>query len=303
VGQLDPDWDFSSHMRANDALGESTVVDVGLQHSAIGVSRVKCGRQRTGRTEAYDPHEAYLVVLRLSAYRVEHLWVDGKPVTHNALAPGTLSIYDLDRLWFAEMREPFDCLQFHVSQNAIDQLADETGMKGRQRLYCPPDQSGIDEVMHRLGRVLVPALARRQAASRLFIEHLTLAFHAHLLSRYRLEGSPVALRAKGLAPWQERRVTDFLRENLEFDVSVEALARECGLSRSYFMKAFKQTTGVSPHQWVLAQRMDRAKNLLQSGSMSISDVAVASGFSDQSHLTRTFGRMEGTTPAAWRRNL
>jgi AraC family transcriptional regulator len=105
----------------------------------------------------------------------------------------------------------------------------------------------------------------------------------------------------GLAPWQERRAKEMLSSNLEGNVPVATLASECGLSLSYFTRAFRQSTGVPPHRWLLHCRVEKAKRLLRNKTMSLADIAMACGFADQSHFTRVFTAAVGHSPGAMRR--
>jgi AraC family transcriptional regulator len=98
-----------------------------------------------------------------------------------------------------------------------------------------------------------------------------------------------------LAPWQLRLARTLLQAN----VSVDQVARQCGLSRGWFCQAFKRTTGQAPHRWLQQARVERAQALLL-GDMPIVEVADRCGFADQSHLTRVFGRLVGMPPARWR---
>jgi AraC family transcriptional regulator len=294
-------WDFAAHMGVREGAPVARAV---LERTGLGLSRVRGDANIAGiHTAPYEPHEAYLVVLRLTSFRVHDLWVDGKRVGHDGHAAGTLSIYDLDRQWQAQMREPFDCLQFHVKQKALDDIADQSGVKGRLRLNCAPTNSRIDETTQHLANVLLPALNSPETVSPLFLEHLNLAFHAHLLAHYGdRAGIPLGQPlVGGLAPWQLRRAIDFFKSNLAEIVSIEAVASECGLSRSHFGKAFKRSVGSTPYQWVLEQRLELAKRLLRESALELSEVAGECGFSDQSHLTRMFSRREGTSPGIWRK--
>ena len=74
------------------------------------------------------------------------------------------------------------------------------------------------------------------------------------------------------------------------------LAIDCGVSVSHFSRAFRQSTGLSPHQWLLKRRVDQAKSLLRDRTLSLSDVALSCGFGDQSHFTRVFTKLTGITP-------
>ena len=105
----------------------------------------------------------------------------------------------------------------------------------------------------------------------------------------------------GLAPWQLRRATEMFGSNLAVKHPVKQIARLCKLSPSHFGRAFKQSTGLPPHQWVLTARVQMACDLLLHSSTTLAEIAIACGFSDQSHFTRIFSRLQGTSPAAWRR--
>ena len=105
----------------------------------------------------------------------------------------------------------------------------------------------------------------------------------------------------GLAPWQERRAKEQLAANLAANLTLADLARECGLSIRHFTRAFRGSTGMSPHAWLVHQRIEKAKGLLINSPQVLSDVALQCGFADQSHLTRMFQRAVGISPGAWRR--
>jgi AraC family transcriptional regulator len=105
----------------------------------------------------------------------------------------------------------------------------------------------------------------------------------------------------GLAPWQERRAKEMLEAHLDGAVSVIELAAECGVSAAHFARAFRRSTGVPPHRWLLERRIELARQLLQNPAESIADVALACGFADQSHLTHAFRKEVGVSPGMWRR--
>jgi AraC family transcriptional regulator len=106
----------------------------------------------------------------------------------------------------------------------------------------------------------------------------------------------------GLAPWQERRAKEILRANLH-GVPLKEVARECGLSVGYFSHAFRRTLGVAPHNWLIEQRIVLSKEKLRDDQLSLTDVAAACGFCDQSHFSHHFTRIVGVSPGAWRRAL
>jgi AraC-like DNA-binding protein len=105
----------------------------------------------------------------------------------------------------------------------------------------------------------------------------------------------------GLSPWELRRVKALMTENLAGPVPLKQLAHVCALSERHFTRSFRQSTGVSPHRWLLLRRVDRAKEMLPNAALSLSDVALACGFGDQSHFSRTFSAAVGLSPGLWRR--
>lgn len=105
----------------------------------------------------------------------------------------------------------------------------------------------------------------------------------------------------GLAPWQIELALRLLLSHISRDFSVAELARSCGLSRAYFARAFKVSLGLPPHRWLMRFRVERAQDRLERTSESIAEIALTCGFADQSHLTRVFHALIGTSPAAWRR--
>ena len=110
-----------------------------------------------------------------------------------------------------------------------------------------------------------------------------------------------AVDCGGLAPWQLRLAVRLLIDDACGDLSIAHVATRCGLSRSYFERAFKASVGTPPHRWAVRQRVRRAVEMLERTEDSVCQIASSCGFADQSHLTRVFGAVVGTSPAAWRR--
>lgn len=105
----------------------------------------------------------------------------------------------------------------------------------------------------------------------------------------------------GLPPRILRSLDQYIRNNLERNLPVEALAAVAGLSPTHFARAFKNSVGVAPHHYLTQQRVEQAAQLLAGSECSMAEIAQAVGFSDQSHLSRCFTRLTGTTPSAYRR--
>ena len=117
------------------------------------------------------------------------------------------------------------------------------------------------------------------------------------------EPAPGRFTQGGLAPWQLRRIMEFLESNIADGARIDALARLANLSSSYFIRAFKVSTGVTPQRWLRTARIRRAQELLVDDDISLVNIAQATGFADQAHLTRIFRQTTGESPGAWRKRV
>jgi AraC family transcriptional regulator len=227
-------------------------------------------------------------------------WFAGKQRSVSPAIPGNAYLFDLSNNPTVGLNTPFNTVRLNISQSALDALAHERGLRRANGLRAP-SLGYPDPVMHGLAQTLVAAMDQPGGQTTLFADYIALAFHAHVLRTYgNVAVGPVSTRG-GLAPWQLRRVCDFIEANLDGDPSIADVAAECGLSSSYFAKAFKQATGAPPHAWLSMRRIAHAKRLLNDTSLALAEIALACGFVDQSHLTRTFVKAEGCSPGRWRR--
>jgi AraC family transcriptional regulator len=115
--------------------------------------------------------------------------------------------------------------------------------------------------------------------------------------------APITLKPGGLSVWQAKQALAFMDANLGSKISIGEISALVKLSKSHFCRAFKLTLGTSPMAYVSIRRIERAKLLITSTSQRLSDIALACGFADQSHLNRSFGRMLGMSPGLWRRSV
>ncbi|WP_049974029.1 AraC family transcriptional regulator [Azospirillum sp. B4] len=122
---------------------------------------------------------------------------------------------------------------------------------------------------------------------------------ADLLRDRAAEAPPVT---GGLAPWQVRRVQGHIRMHLAEAIRIRDVAGLARLSTSYFSRAFRITFGMPFTQYVIHQRMERARHLMATTDDPLSHIALTCGLADQAHLTRLFRQTMGVTPAAWRRS-
>ncbi|HEX4157406.1 MAG TPA: AraC family transcriptional regulator [Rhizomicrobium sp.] len=141
----------------------------------------------------------------------------------------------------------------------------------------------------------------KAAWSSLFGDGLVAAMISRFLD---IDARPVRNpRRLGLPPRQLTAVTDFIRDNLAASIRLAQLSRLADLSPSQFGRAFKISTGTSPHLWHLQARIERAKLLLRDRRKTLAEIALDTGFSEQSHFNRAFRAATGASPGTWRRSL
>ena len=288
---------LSVAFRAPNAPTLSTRV---LQHSTLAVTELRCDDLGFGRTTPLPHEDAWLVALQLRACPNQDLYFDGqlrRPENH---AVGVTSIYDLRRGPIADIREPFHSLVFYLPRTAIDSLAAEAGLRPPGDLRHTPGLSVDDPVVRHLLSSLRPLIAAPEQAHPLFLDHVVLAMTAHMACAYAGLKENAGIPRGGLAPAQERRAKEFMRANLNEAFSLNRLAAECGLSTQHFARAFRLSTGMPPHRFLVRLRLERAKELLRTRALSLVDVALFCGFADQSHFNRVFKAAVGVTPGTWR---
>jgi AraC family transcriptional regulator len=123
----------------------------------------------------------------------------------------------------------------------------------------------------------------------------------HPSPRDRSGASDPGVRSRGLAPWRIRRLQAFVEEHLSQSILLADLSDVVGLSVPQFSRAFGQSFGEPPHVYLIQRRLDRARHLMLTSDIKLTEVAGACGFSDQAHFCNLFRRDTGRTPAAWRR--
>ena len=156
-----------------------------------------------------------------------------------------------------------------------------------------------DPLVHGIGLSLKAELESGHVGGKLYADSLCTTLFAHLLRHYTATQSSPPIQASGLPRYRLQRVIDYVDAYLNHDLALTELAAIAQLSPNHFTRLFKQSTGVTPHQYVIQQRVERAKRLLREGKLAIADIALEVGFAHQSHLNRHFKRWVGVTPKAF----
>ena len=270
-----------------------------LRASSVAATRISCGPKQIGMTPQIPPEDSFIVAQYLTRLPYHELWSGGRPLLRQGYATTAMRIVNRTGEFSARITDPHESLAFHIPRAALHELADDSGRPRLGNLACTPGI--VDPVLVHLTAALLPAFERPEQANSLFVDYVILAVCSYLADKYG-DGAPaVAARKGGLTTAQLRRAKEILAANSSGHILLADVARECGLSRQYFTKAFKATTGLAPHRWLQQHRIEHAKQLLSEASLPIADIAIRCGFADQSHFTRVFTALVGLSPAAWRR--
>ena len=192
-----------------------------------------------------------------------------------------------------------ECLAIGISDAALSAACD--GMSGDVELRH------ISKLVDaRVGALVEAVNAERLAGfpnGRLFLDSVEQALAVALVNDYAVRRSSPRIYRGGLTPARLRRVTELVQEKIEDELTLLEMAESAKLSVAHFSQMFRKSTGQSPHQFVLRQRVERAKEMLRAAESRVLDVAVACGFKTQQHFARVFRQMCGTSPTEYRQEL
>jgi AraC family transcriptional regulator len=171
------------------------------------------------------------------------------------------------------------------------------------RVEIVPHFSKPDPLINQIALELQTELETDKLGSHFYAESMATALSAHLLRRYSGRTHNIREYTGGLSQYKLRQAIEFINDNLAEGFSLEAIANEVSMSRYHFARMFKQSTGMTPHQYLVERRLEKAKTLLANKDLTISEIAYLTGFASQSHLTRLFRQHLSTTPKTYRQML
>jgi AraC family transcriptional regulator len=255
------------------------------------------------RTASIPPEKAFVVSIHLTpaSDRGCDIWVDNRHLRIPVWPSGGVGIYDLESNPQVRNASAVDWVHYHVPRSTLDEFTADAERPRIEHLRCV--HGSVDRVLQQMTQIILLSLQDPDRFSELFLDYFRLLFCSHVATNY---GPPRNVQEGfkgGLAPWQKKRVEDLLRENLEGKLKLSALADECGLSVSHFARSFRRTFSTSAHHYLIFQRIKKAEELLTTTSMSLLEVALESGFSDQAAFSRTFKAVVGASPGKWQREV
>lgn len=202
-----------------------------------------------------------------------------------------------ERSWQAEN----ESMVVGIEPSALRQIATQTDCINPDKIELRPLVFGQDEKIAYLSRCLLQEIRLGDEGSQLCSEALFTCFNVHLLRHYCTVETNFKTYSSGLSTHQLQQAYAYIQDHLDSTIQLDDLAKLLNISVYYFCRLFQKSAGVSPYQYVLGQRIERAKRLLQSSNQPILEVALACGFSSPSQMGRHFRKFVGMTPSQYRK--
>jgi AraC family transcriptional regulator len=248
-----------------------------------------------GESDPTPQGEGLMAVLPLKALPAHRNWANGREIALGPSLANHFRFFDLRKTFISGASFAFHTVHLFMPNSAFVKQG-----RGSPKWNWEDDESYDDPVLNHLIEAIIPAIRDSNFKDRLFGELILQAASRHIALKY-ANLTPVQSFAHTLSKGEESQAKEILLDRIGGDVSVDEVANACGISADQFGTIFKRSTGISPHRWLVLQRVERAKSLLRRSDGSLADIAVACGFANQSHFTRVFSREVGLSPTQWRR--
>ncbi|MEM8674477.1 MAG: AraC family transcriptional regulator [Cyanobacteria bacterium P01_G01_bin.67] len=267
-----------------------------VQSGKLGVSHASI--QPSHFEEHSDPHLKIGIPLKQTAIHVKWQTEAGKQ-RYQFIKSGCISIVSPDLPHETWLEQPAEQLIINFSPELISQTIDDLNFKP---VRIVPQWTAKDKLIEQLGLAL-NAEFQLGKPTKLYVESVGNLLITHLLRNHSTANAIPTLPADKLSQTKLKQTIAYIQENLEQSVTLSELATVAQLSPSRFARAFKQTTGTSPHKYILERKIEKALELLKNPLLSIAEIGYSLNFSSQSHFTTVFRRFTGTTPSVYRKNL
>ena len=252
------------------------------------------------RTTPACPH-THAISTCLSGGGESSLFIEGRFRYRRQIVPGSTGILRAgDSPRIVTHAGWGNCLHLYLPNSLLQQsAADAFGQNAQVELL--PSDLRLDPAITQLGRIVAQEIRIPAGGSRMMLDSVSLALVVRVLRSWSSLSAPTELPRSGLAPWQQQRAIEQLQSRYHENLSIADLAAEARLSPFHFIRSFKRSVGVPPHQYLTRIRMERARVLLETTNLAITDVAFETGYQSPAHFARLFRRHYGMTPTAYRR--
>jgi AraC family transcriptional regulator len=285
------------------AFGVSDAQSLALKSDNATLAAITYVNSSTGQpnpTNPQAPEKGFTIPVHLAQPNSLNWgsWVDDRYTHTPHWRRGSIGIFDLESLPRVLRDTRFEVIHFNIPRATLNTFTEDAELPMVAHLQC--SEGHPDPVLYHLAEMIRPYVCRKIELPGLFLDHYLQMLCSHIVLTYGALPLPHDSHKGGLAPWQKRRALEVLDQNISGDLRLSRVAAECGVSTSYFCRCFRTSFGTSLHRFVMGKRIERAQHLLLHSKLSIAEIAIEAGFSDQAAFSRTFAAITGSPPARWR---
>ena len=261
--------------------------------------RVEHFQHPAGEGTCYSENE-HTLSISLAPRPVAMLHVQGGKSFAGMYGKGDMALTPAKTPLFARWESDDNFMQIRLSDEFVRTVAREALERDCDRLELLPVFRTRNAEIEAIGRMLLAEVQQEATGSRLYLDSLANILAVNLLRQHAISKPQLPIYEGGLPHRQLQMVLDYIDAHLDSDITLVILARLLDMSQFHFSRLFKQSIGLSPHQYLLQQRVERAKQLLKQTDRLILDIALDCGFNSHSHLSKQFRQFTGMTPKAYR---
>ena len=291
LAQPQPVDSFSEDLRSSESA---------LEPETIRTETIQIKQLRFPPGEAdFHAETAHTLFVNLTSRPQSYLQrQDGK--THTGLyRRSDMLITPANTPLFVRWEGDENCLQIQLPASLLKRVAEETLGKNGDRISLIPTFQSRQQQLESISTLLL-AEVQQQQPNGLYLDSLANVMAVQLLRNYGAASAQLPSYEGGLPIYQLNQVLDYIDAGLAGEIKLANLAGLLNMSPFHFGRMFKQSMGISPHQYVIQQRLERAKHLLKRSDRTIIDIALECGFNSHSHLSKQFRKVMGMTPKTFR---
>ncbi len=287
----------SRHRSALDALPSSVL----FSSEALGWNQVNVQRRirpQGGVTDVPDGMREHVVLVWHGATHVSSVLGGTRQEANASIGPTQFIPAKTPVSW--ERRSAFHFTKISLAGECVETLMVDLFDRDPDRSPLVPRALNDDAILREHARALIAHALSDDPTNPLVPAQIAQQLGVHLIETY----GQLALRrsaARRLPARHLRTIVDYVETNLGGEITLDALAGLAYVSKYHFLRRFKRSTGMTPHQFVLQRRIQRARELILSERVTVAEAAQLTGFSDQAHLNRVFKKTVGVTPRAFKR--
>ncbi|MFT3743370.1 MAG: AraC family transcriptional regulator [Pyrinomonadaceae bacterium] len=254
-------------------------------------------RVRAGKMLEHEPEHHEINVSLSGAFTTTKMNAAGRKVAYFS-GKNNVCVTPAGQPVSAYWKGPIDDMGIMLDPDFVRETAAENNLASRFEFV--EVYKNEDPLIAPLGLALLDEAASENAMGKLYADSLIQTLTLHVLRSYSTASAMIERANGGLSGYKLRTVKEFIDANLDSDLGLAEIAAVANLSQFHFARAFRKTTGVTPQQYLMERRIERAKQLLATDDLPIVEISLLTGFKNQSHFTTLFRKFTNLTPKTWR---